>query len=88
MRAGSKAHIDAMDRQAPYIMDVNAQAVEQALRQHKVDCLVHGHTHRPAVHELTVDGQPVTRIVLGDWYDQGSVLRWNERGYELVGLKR
>jgi UDP-2,3-diacylglucosamine hydrolase len=37
---------------------------------------------------LTVDGRPRTRIVLGDWYDQGSVLRWNEGGYELAGLRR
>lgn len=88
MRAGSKAHIDAMDKAAPAIMDVNQQAVVQAFRQHHVDCLVHGHTHRPAVHDVDVDGHTATRIVLGDWYDQGSVLRWSEKGYELAGLKR
>lgn len=88
MRAGSKAHIDAMDKAAPDIMDVNQQAVVQAFRQHHVDCMVHGHTHRPAVHEVDIDGHKATRIVLGDWYDQGSVLRWSEKGYELAGLKR
>lgn len=88
MRAGSKAHIDAMDKAAPYIMDVNTEAVAQAFRTHAVDCMVHGHTHRPAIHELTVDGRPATRIVLGDWYEQGSVLRWDERGFELAGLVR
>lgn len=88
MRAGSKAHIDAMDKAAPDIMDVNQAAVVQAFRQYRVDCLVHGHTHRPAIHEVGVDGHQATRIVLGDWYDQGSVLRWDEKGYELVGLKR
>ncbi len=88
MRAGSKAHIDAMDKAAPYIMDVNAEAVTQAFRRHAVDCMIHGHTHRPAIHELMVDGHPATRIVLGDWYEQGSVLRWNERGFELAGLTR
>lgn len=88
MRAGSKAHIEAADKASPYIMDVNSGAVVAAFRKFEVDCLIHGHTHRPAVHALTVDGRPRTRIVLGDWYEQGSVLRWNERGYELAGLRR
>jgi UDP-2,3-diacylglucosamine hydrolase len=88
MRAGSKAHIEAADRATPYIMDVSADAVSAAFRRFGVDCLIHGHTHRPAIHGLTVDGHPRTRIVLGDWYEQGSVLRWNERGYELAGLSR
>ncbi|HEY4367239.1 MAG TPA: UDP-2,3-diacylglucosamine diphosphatase [Steroidobacteraceae bacterium] len=88
MRAGSKAHIDAMDKAAPDIMDVNAQAVVRTFEQHHVDCMIHGHTHRPAIHQVNVAGHPATRIVLGDWYDQGSVLRWDENGYELSELRR
>lgn len=88
MRAGSKAHIDSVDRSAPYIMDVNQQAVIDVMRKHRVECLIHGHTHRPAVHTLEVAGHQATRIVLGDWYEQGSVLRWTTRGYELVDMKR
>jgi UDP-2,3-diacylglucosamine hydrolase len=88
MRAGSKAHIETMDRSAPQIMDVNSQEVLSTLARYGVDCLVHGHTHRPAIHTMDLDGKTVTRIVLGDWYDQGSVLRWDEGGYELVALKR
>jgi UDP-2,3-diacylglucosamine hydrolase len=90
MRAGSKAHIDAMDKSAPDIMDVNAQAVAQTLLQHQVDCMIHGHTHRPAIHQVALpDGKgPGTRIVLGDWYEQGSVLRWDGIGYELRQLVR
>ena len=88
MRAGSKAHIETMDRSAPQIMDVNSQEVLSTLTRYGVDCLVHGHTHRPAIHTMDLDGKTVTRIVLGDWYDQGSVLRWDEGGYELVALKR
>jgi UDP-2,3-diacylglucosamine hydrolase len=57
------------------IMDVNAQAVENIFREYGVSRIIHGHTHRPAVHEITVDNKPVTRIVLGDWYEQTSVLR-------------
>ncbi len=88
MRAGSKAHIEAADRSSPYIMDVNPDAVANAFREYDVDHLIHGHTHRPAIHSLSVDGSPRTRIVLGDWYEQGSVLRWNAQGYELAGLRR
>jgi UDP-2,3-diacylglucosamine hydrolase len=88
MRAGSKAHIEAADRSMPYVMDVNASAVADAFRRYGVDCLIHGHTHRPAIHSLVVDDVPRTRIVLGDWYEQGSVLRWSAEGYELAGLGR
>lgn len=88
MRAGSKAHIQAMDKSAPDIMDVNDLAVADTFRRFDVQYLVHGHTHRPAVHRLQIDGHEATRIVLGDWYDQGSVLRWNADGFELAGLQR
>jgi UDP-2,3-diacylglucosamine hydrolase len=88
MRAGSKAHIESADQSSPYIMDVNTRAVIEAMQRHNVDCLIHGHTHRPAIHDVQVNGRPATRIVLGDWYEQGSVLRWNDRGYELVGMRR
>jgi UDP-2,3-diacylglucosamine hydrolase len=88
MRAGSKAHIEATGKASPYVMDVNSEAVANAFRKYHVDLLIHGHTHRPAIHELTVDGTPRTRIVLGDWYEQGSVLRWTAHGYELSGLRR
>ena len=56
------------------IMDVNDAAVAQALRQHGVTRLVHGHTHRPGRHELTVDGRTAERWVLPDWYGRGGYL--------------
>lgn len=76
----------ASQGKAPAIMDVNPGAVEAALRRHGVRTLVHGHTHRPACHGLVVDGAPARRIVLGDWYEQGSVLRWGEAGPSLERL--
>ncbi len=85
LRAGSRAHIGAT---APEIMDVNAAAVAQAFRSAGVRTLIHGHTHRPAVHSLTLDGSPVRRIVLGDWYSQGSVLAWSPDGCDLKNLPR
>jgi UDP-2,3-diacylglucosamine hydrolase len=60
----------------PEIMDVNQGAVAAAMRKHCVRTLIHGHTHRPATHRFDLDGQAVERIVLGDWYEQGSVLTW------------
>ena len=68
------------------IMDVNPAAVADALRRHRVQRIIHGHTHRPAIHSLDLDGQPASRIVLGAWYEQGSVLRWGMTGPELQTL--
>lgn len=68
------------------IMDVNQDAVKAAMREHGVRRLIHGHTHRPAIHALDLDGEPAERIVLGDWYEQGSVLRCDESGCRLETL--
>ena len=56
------------------IMDVNNDAVRAAMRRAGVRRLIHGHTHRPAIHEFTLDGEDAERIVLGDWYARGSTL--------------
>ncbi len=68
------------------IMDVNAEAVAAALRRHGVRRLIHGHTHRPAHHRFPLDGHPAERIVLGDWYRQGSLLAVTETGARLETL--
>ena len=70
------------------IMDVNQQAVEKMIREHNVDVLLHGHTHRPAVHTVELGNRKAKRIVLGDWYRQGSVVRWDSRGPRLESLPR
>ena len=67
------------------IMDVNPGEVIAAFERHGVNRMIHGHTHRPATHELEVNGQTVERIVLGDWYTQSSVLRVQKGSYELSG---
>jgi UDP-2,3-diacylglucosamine hydrolase len=84
-RVGSQAHTAAVQYA---ITDVNADSVAAALRGAGTKTLLHGHTHRPAIHAFEVDGRPCTRIVLGDWYDQGSLLRWDHNGPELVSLSR
>ena len=84
-RAKSEHHKSSV---AEEIMDVNRNAVESTILEHGVDVLLHGHTHRPAVHTIELDDHVATRIVLGDWYEQGSVLRWDVDGYELTTLPR
>jgi UDP-2,3-diacylglucosamine hydrolase len=69
------------------IMDVNQQAVEDAMSSSGATLLIHGHTHRPGIHEFTLGGQKVKRIVLGDWYTDGNYLRINQDGeFELVNF--
>lgn len=83
LRSKSQTAIAAKSEE---IMDVNQSAVEAAMRRHDVSILLHGHTHRPAVHTFSIDGRDATRIVLGAWYDQGSVVRWDENGFDLATL--
>ena len=87
----SAARVKSQQRNATLaedIMDVNQAAVAALMAEHEVDLLLHGHTHRPAVHHFTRGKEEATRIVLGDWYDQGSVVRWNADGFTLESLPR
>ena len=59
------------------IMDVNPDAVAATMKKYGVRRLIHGHTHRPHHHHLTVKGQEYQRIVLGDWTDVAHVLYVN-----------
>ncbi len=70
------------------IMDVNQEAVAAALQEYGVAVMLHGHTHRPAVHSVDLGDRKATRIVLGDWYEQGSVVRWDEDGPKLEVMPR
>ena len=69
------------------IMDVNQHAVETTMRQKNVIQMIHGHTHRPASHDFTVNGKAMKRMVLGDWYAQGSVLICNKEDCQLEPFK-
>lgn len=68
------------------IMDVNQDTVTDTMRRHQTRLLVHGHTHRPAVHHFDLDGKTASRIVLSDWYGEGGYLRWDESGRSLEPL--
>ena len=64
------------------IVDVTPDEVPRIMAAHGVRTLIHGHTHRPAVHQLMLDSQPARRIVLGDWDKQGWALKIDENGFE------
>ncbi len=64
------------------IMDVNTQETEKAFIDNKVSTIIHGHTHRPAIHQQVINGQQTTRVVLGDWFETGSYLRINDDSSE------
>jgi UDP-2,3-diacylglucosamine hydrolase len=68
------------------IMDVNQETVERTMRDFGVTLLLHGHTHRPAVHRFMLDGSPSVRIVLGAWHEQASIVRWDASGFRLETL--
>jgi UDP-2,3-diacylglucosamine hydrolase len=84
LRQLSATEIAAKDE---YIMDVNQSTVERTMRDHGVTLLMHGHTHRPAVHRFDLDGRPAARIVLGAWYHDPSIVRWTAAGFELEPLE-
>ncbi len=64
------------------IMDVNQETVEKVMRQYQTRYLIHGHTHRPAIHNFTIDNQPAQRFVLSEWKKQAiNILGWNDEGY-------
>ena len=80
-REGSREHLASA---AGYITDVNHAAVESVFRGAGVDLMIHGHTHRPGVHRLEVDGAARTRVVMGAWHDAAEVVRWDDAGWALV----
>lgn len=79
MKQGDRAQFET-------VTDVAPAEVEATFVRYGVDTMIHGHTHRPAVHSLMAGGQARTRIVLGDWYEQGSVLRFTPDGMSLQAL--
>jgi len=87
-RAASKAHQAGLQDKGAMetITDVTPETVESTLHRFGIARLIHGHTHRPAIHELQIDGRAHQRIVLGDWYDQGSVLRLSASDVKLEAL--
>lgn len=68
---------------ADYIMDVTEDEVVTVMERHQVTLLIHGHTHRPAVHPLQLQTGAATRMVLGDWYQKGWYILADDSGARL-----
>ncbi|MDC9623930.1 UDP-2,3-diacylglucosamine diphosphatase [Xenorhabdus sp. XENO-7] len=81
MRAGSQY---ANSQKSESIMDVNQQAVIEHFEKYQVDWMIHGHTHRPAIHDIQVADKIVHRGVLGAWHHQGSMFKVTETSIELM----
>jgi len=84
-RAASKARYGELQAsgQSETITDAAPATVQDWFQRFGVTRMIHGHTHRPAIHD---EGNGATRIVLGDWYEQGSVLRVDADGAVLAAL--
>lgn len=76
----------AMQEKADEIMDVNQHTVEQYMKKYGVKRLIHGHTHRPGIHNFHINNEKHERIVLGDWYQGTSILKYSKSGYRLLTL--
>lgn len=63
-----------------YIMDVNQETVNSMVQAFQADIMIHGHTHKPAVHDFTIDDKLVKRFVLGAWHDGINYIHQNENG--------
>jgi UDP-2,3-diacylglucosamine hydrolase len=70
------------------ITDVNQDKVREVILEHNVEVLLHGHTHRPAIHDIDLGKRKAKRIVLGDWNVRGNVVKWNLGGARLSEMER
>ena len=77
-----------LNREKPSnIMDVNPQATIRAMEKHHSRLLIHGHTHRPAVHQLNIHGKPGRRFVLGAWHNTATIVKASKNRILLVDLQ-
>jgi UDP-2,3-diacylglucosamine hydrolase len=81
MRANSKASNRGKSLD---VMDVNPQAVINAMQENRAEWMIHGHTHRPAIHDVPLNGKTGHRAVLGAWHEEGSMITVSADGIELV----
>jgi UDP-2,3-diacylglucosamine hydrolase len=81
MREKSKAYTSTAPEK---LMDVTQEEVARVMLKHKVQHLIHGHTHRPAVHQFELAGKSATRTVLAPWHEHGSVLICDASGKQAV----
>jgi UDP-2,3-diacylglucosamine hydrolase len=66
------------------IMDVNIDEINKHIKKYKPEVLIHGHTHRPNIHQHSIDNYKVTRYVLGDWYDKFFILTLRAQKFTIL----
>lgn len=84
IRAASKEKTSELQYE---IMDVTQSEVEKVMTKQNVQLMIHGHTHRPAIHQLDVNGKTAERVVLGDWHTAGWKLSFDQSGYKLTDFE-
>lgn len=82
-RKKSQAHTSTT---ATDIMDVNQQTVQEMMDHYQCQHLIHGHTHRPCMHEFQNKGTTYKRTVLASWHTKGSALRCTENEMTMYSL--
>jgi UDP-2,3-diacylglucosamine hydrolase len=82
-RNGTKASMSGKD---DFIMDVEQSTVERIMGEFQVVRLIHGHTHRPAIHTFRDGGTEFERVVLGDWYEDGMVAVYDQSGLRRMSV--
>ncbi len=80
-RAQSQAHTS---QSISAIMDADADEIQRLVAKHAVQVVIHGHTHRPAIHAISVEERPALRLVLGAWHHSASWLKVDEQGFTLL----
>lgn len=80
------ASVEETQSKSEAIMDVNENTVNEYLLRHDVYSIIHGHTHRPAHHQWTLHDKTANRYVLGDWYEDESILYASSAGKELMSV--
>ncbi|MDX5630187.1 MULTISPECIES: UDP-2,3-diacylglucosamine diphosphatase [unclassified Brenneria] len=83
MRSASQ---QANQRKSLKIMDVNPDAVIERLQHYQVNIMIHGHTHRPAIHQIVADNFRARRAVLGAWHQEGSMIKVTAQDIELISF--
>ncbi|MGB1800677.1 MAG: UDP-2,3-diacylglucosamine diphosphatase, partial [Gammaproteobacteria bacterium] len=78
---------DAVQKKPAEIIDVTEQAVIETIKKFNVETLIHGHTHRQAMHDINTEGVNAKRIVLGDWYEDDCVLIHDNKGYRFERIE-
>jgi len=69
------------------IMDVNQQTISHVMQEYDCHRLIHGHTHRPAIHDFKIKQIPAQRFVLAEWKkDSAEILLWNAEGYKITSI--